>query len=158
MKQALKEFEEVNYFIRNAQSIHLEYICSAVVRTGSSGEEAFANSIIPWFQKQGRREKMNSYFLEMYNGSTFRKFFGDLPKFLVAYLRAKPQRVIFKDGSLIPGPVVDEINTVMDRLTETILWQSGDMMMIDNLRFLHGRRALEDARQRIFSHLSYLKT
>ncbi|GAB1539904.1 TauD/TfdA family dioxygenase [Scytonema sp. NUACC21] len=156
-KRAMEEFEEINYFVRDDRSIHMEYNCSAVVNTRTSSTKAFANSIIPWYHKQGRWEKIKSYLLEMYTNSTLGKFFGSLPQFLVTYLQARPQRVTFEDGSLIPDVVIDEINTIMDRLTGVIPWQSGDMVMIDNSRFLHGRRAFQDTRRQIYSHLSYLK-
>jgi alpha-ketoglutarate-dependent taurine dioxygenase len=42
-------------------------------------------------------------------------------------------------------------------LTGEISWQPGDLVMIDNSRFLHGRRAFNDDRRRIFALLSYLK-
>ena len=65
--------------------------------------------------------------------------------------------VTFEDGSPIPETVINEIKEIMNRLTEVILWQSGDLAMIDNSRFLHGRRAFKDTRRRILTTLSYLK-
>jgi hypothetical protein len=65
--------------------------------------------------------------------------------------------VTFEDGSPIPIPVINQIQEVMNKLTEVISWQSGDLVMIDNSRFLHGRRSFTDTRRRIFSLLSYLK-
>ncbi|MEH2267589.1 MAG: TauD/TfdA family dioxygenase [Nostoc sp.] len=156
-KRSLSELEGINYFIRDDQSIHMEYICSSVVKTRTSGKEAFANSIIPWYQKQGTWEKIKSSLLDTYSSSAFGKFFGSLPQFLVTYLQAKPQTVTFEDGSPITDVVIDEINTIMNRLTGVISWQTGDIVMIDNSRFLHGRRAFKDTRRQIFSHLSYLK-
>ncbi|MEH2178721.1 TauD/TfdA family dioxygenase [Nostoc sp.] len=156
-KRALSEFEGISYIVRDDQSIDMEYICSAVVKTRNSGEEAFANSIIPWYHKQGTWEKIKSYLLETYNSSTFGKLFGSLPQFLVTYLQAKPQTITFEDGSPITDVVMDEINTIINRLTGVIPWQTGDMVMIDNSRFLHGRRAFQDTRRQIYSHLSYLK-
>lgn len=64
--------------------------------------------------------------------------------------------VTFADGSLIPDAVIYEVKEVMDRLTEKIPWQAGDLAMIDNSKFLHGRRAFNDNRRQIFSTLSYL--
>lgn len=62
----------------------------------------------------------------------------------------------FEDGSPIPDKVLNEILKVMGRLTGEILWQVGDLVMIDNSRFLHGRRAFKDSRRQIFSTLSNL--
>jgi hypothetical protein len=62
----------------------------------------------------------------------------------------------FEDGSLIPDAVIEEIEKVMYSLTQEIRWKPGDLVMIDNSRFLHGRRAFSDNRRRLFSLLSYL--
>ncbi|MFN6470968.1 MAG: TauD/TfdA family dioxygenase [Nostoc sp. SerVER01] len=64
--------------------------------------------------------------------------------------------VTFEDGSPIPLVIINQIQEVMNRLTEVINWESGDLVMIDNSRFLHGRRSFTDTRRRIFSLLSYL--
>lgn len=47
------------------------------------------------------------------------------------------------DGSPLPSDVMDEIRSVTDRHTHEILWQAGDVAMIDNKRVMHGRRAYE---------------
>ncbi|MDF0552717.1 TauD/TfdA family dioxygenase [Kamptonema sp. UHCC 0994] len=62
----------------------------------------------------------------------------------------RTRKVIFEDDSPIPDAAIDEIKEVMDRLTIGISWQSGDLVMIDNSRFLHGRQAFTDSRRKIF--------
>ncbi|MBD1806832.1 TauD/TfdA family dioxygenase [Microcoleus sp. FACHB-SPT15] len=64
--------------------------------------------------------------------------------------------VFFEDGLPFPDEVIEEIQTVMNRLMEVIRWQSGDLVMIDNSRFLHGRTAFDDTKRQVFSALSYL--
>lgn len=66
------------------------------------------------------------------------------------------ESVIFENGSPIPDTVISEIEEVTDRLTEEIQWQVGDLVMIDNSRFLHGRRSFSDNQRLIFSIFSYL--
>jgi alpha-ketoglutarate-dependent taurine dioxygenase len=61
----------------------------------------------------------------------------------------RTRKVIFEDDSPIPDAAIDEIKEVMDRLTVAISWQSGDLVMIDNSRFLHGRQAFTDSRRKI---------
>lgn len=156
-KRALEEFEGVDYFIRDDLSIHMEYVCSAVVKTRFNEKYAFANSLISSYKRQGAWRKIKSHFLKMYSSSPLMQLFGELPEPLITYLKASPQRVIFDDGSLIPNVIINEINTVMNKITGVISWQSGDLVMIDNSRFLHGRRKFKDTRRQIFSHLSYLK-
>lgn len=68
----------------------------------------------------------------------------------------KSQEAIFDDGSRASDEVEAEIQKVLDRLTEEIPWQAGDLVMIDNSRFLHGRRAFNDQRRQIFTTLSNL--
>ena len=64
--------------------------------------------------------------------------------------------VTFEDDLPIPDAVIDEIEKVMNRLTEELSWQTGDLVIIDNSKLLHGRRAFNDNRRQIYSLLSYL--
>ena len=120
VKRTLDGLEGVSYQINSDQSVSLEYICSALVKTKYGNQHAFANSLI----------------------SEYKNPIGV---------------VTFEDGSPIPEAVINAIKDIMNRLTEVISWQAGDLAMIDNSRFLHGRRAFKDTRRRIFSTLSYLK-
>lgn len=63
-------------------------------------------------------------------------------------------RTTFADGSTIPAAVIQEIKHLHEKLTENIPWQAGDLAMIDNSRFLHGRRGFYDQQRRMFSLLS----
>ncbi len=63
---------------------------------------------------------------------------------------------IFEDGSKLPSEVADEIQKLYDKYTQEILWQAGDLAMIDNWRFMHGRRGFKDNQRRIYTTLSNL--
>ena len=65
--------------------------------------------------------------------------------------------VTFEDGSPIPSTVINQVKQVMNNCEEVISWQLGDLVMIDNSRFLHGRRSFGDRKRRIYSLLSYLR-
>jgi len=119
VKKTLDCIEGLSYRINEDQSVSLEYICSAVVKTKYGNKYAFANSLISEYKN---------------------------PKAVVT----------FEDGSPIPLGVINQIQEVMNRLTEVINWESGDLVMIDNSRFLHGRRSFTDTRRKIFSLLSYM--
>ncbi|MEM7770154.1 MAG: TauD/TfdA family dioxygenase [Cyanobacteria bacterium P01_A01_bin.37] len=120
VKKTLDSLEGVSYQINPDQSVSLEYVCSAVVKTRYHNHDAFANSLISEYKN--------------------------------------PRGVVtFEDGSPIPEAAINEIKEIMNRLTEVISWQFGDLAMIDNTRFLHGRRAFKDTKRRILSLLSYLK-
>ncbi|MDF5733643.1 MAG: TauD/TfdA family dioxygenase, partial [Rhizonema sp. PD38] len=68
----------------------------------------------------------------------------------------KTEEPIFEDGSRTPDEVVNEIEKVLNNLKEEIPWQAGDLVMMDNSRFMHGRSAFNDERRQIFSTLSNL--
>jgi alpha-ketoglutarate-dependent taurine dioxygenase len=63
-------------------------------------------------------------------------------------------KTTFEDNSDIPLDATHEIKQLQEKLTENIPWQAGDLVMIDNSRFSHGRRAFDDKQRRIFSLMS----
>ena len=63
-------------------------------------------------------------------------------------------RTTFVDDVEIPADVIQEIKQLQEQLTKEIPWQAGDLVMLDNSRFLHGRRAFQDKQRRIFSLMS----
>ncbi|MBL1201289.1 MAG: TauD/TfdA family dioxygenase [Nostoc sp. GBBB01] len=65
--------------------------------------------------------------------------------------------VTFANGSAIPVKVINEIQKILDDLIGFIPWMSGDLVMIDNSRFLHGRKSFNDKRRRIVTLLSDMK-
>lgn len=58
-------------------------------------------------------------------------------------------RIQFADNSIIPQFVLDEIKAAMDKHKLEVSWQKGDVVFIDNTRFLHGRNKIEDAKRSI---------
>jgi hypothetical protein len=118
-KQMLDSAEGVSYQIDEEQTVYLEYVCSAVVKTKYSNQDAFANSF--W-----------------------------------AYQK-KTEEAVFEDASRASDRVADEIEKVLEELTEELPWQAGDLAMIDNSRFLHGRREFNDKRRQVFTTISNLK-
>ncbi|MEC4813581.1 MAG: TauD/TfdA family dioxygenase [Scytonema sp. PMC 1069.18] len=118
VQRVLDNLEGVTYQINDDDSIRMEYVCSALVKTKYGHYDAFANSLLPLYQGTGK-----------------------------AY---------FADGSIISDEAIDEIKKVTDQLIEKIQWQSGDLAMIDNSRFMHGRKAFSDNQRQIFSTLGNL--
>ena len=47
------------------------------------------------------------------------------------------------DGKEIPKNILSEIETKANKLTYEHKWEKGDLLMIDNKRFMHGRRAFK---------------
>jgi alpha-ketoglutarate-dependent taurine dioxygenase len=65
---------------------------------------------------------------------------------------------LFEDRSQVPDAVLAAVKTVSDGLTAAIRWERGDLLMIDNSRFMHGRTAVRDAGERLIaSYFGYLR-
>ncbi|MEV0257602.1 TauD/TfdA family dioxygenase [Streptomyces sp. NPDC050732] len=64
----------------------------------------------------------------------------------------------FADGSPIPDAVIAEYSEVTEAVTEEIAWQDGDIVLIDNSRVMHGRRAITDPDRTILNAQSYARS
>ena len=63
----------------------------------------------------------------------------------------------FEDGSTVPTSLLDQIKEITDEITYPIAWQKNDMVMIDNTRFMHGRRkVLNPASRLVATYFGYL--
>ncbi|MBI1860423.1 MAG: TauD/TfdA family dioxygenase [Deltaproteobacteria bacterium] len=62
---------------------------------------------------------------------------------LIVEMDSEPQlkRRSLIDGTELPPEIRDEIKQVSDAKTREVAWQAGDLLMIDNKRAMHGRRA-----------------
>lgn len=64
-----------------------------------------------------------------------------------------PGRVAFEDGTPVPAGIMAEIKTAHEQLIDQIGWQPGDLLMLDNSRYMHGRRGFTDRNR---SHLTLM--
>jgi hypothetical protein len=64
----------------------------------------------------------------------------------------------FADGREIPQSALDQVADITEDLTEDIAWQNGDIVLIDNSRVMHGRRAIVDPRRTIVNAQSFVRT
>lgn len=62
----------------------------------------------------------------------------------------------FSDGVPIPDAAVRGVEEAMAGIEEAVCWRPGDLLMLDNSRYLHGRRPFRDRGRRIYSMLSFL--
>jgi alpha-ketoglutarate-dependent taurine dioxygenase len=91
-----------------------------------------------------------------------RPMFTDAPAFgnfllFARYCLGMTGFPLFEDGSQVPDSLVAAVKTVADGLTAPIQWQRGDLLMLDNSRFMHGRTAVRDAEERLIaSYFGYL--
>jgi alpha-ketoglutarate-dependent taurine dioxygenase len=58
--------------------------------------------------------------------------------------------VRMEDGSKIPQEAIDEVREVSGRVTREVKWNPADIVMIDNTRMMHGRRAFTDPKREIY--------
>lgn len=81
--------------------------------------------------------------------------FGNFALFARDYLK-RPNIPLLDDGEPIPESMLAPVREAANRLTIDIPWQAGDVVLLDNSRWLHGRRAIFDARnRRIATYFGY---
>jgi alpha-ketoglutarate-dependent taurine dioxygenase len=71
--------------------------------------------------------------------------------------RNRPNHPLLDDGQPVPEAWLQAIKAAGDRLMVAIDWRAGDLLMLDNTRFMHGRTAITDpGERRIASYFGYL--
>jgi alpha-ketoglutarate-dependent taurine dioxygenase len=65
----------------------------------------------------------------------------------VVGLENLPRNVYFADGASIPDAMFDEIRGVLGEQAVIFPWQSGDVLMLDNMRVSHGRTPFKGPRK-----------
>lgn len=64
---------------------------------------------------------------------------------------------LLEDFTPVPDAWVDDARAAANRVAVAVQWQRGDLLMIDNTRFMHGRNAIRDPGERqIASYFGYL--
>ena len=65
---------------------------------------------------------------------------------------------LLDDLTPVPEEWLQAIHTTGEALTAEVRWQAGDVLVLDNTRFMHGRRAIVDAAERtIATFFGYLR-
>ncbi|WP_415641448.1 TauD/TfdA family dioxygenase [Sphingomonas antarctica] len=82
-----------------------------------------------------------------------RPLFGDAPAFgnFLLFARFNNNRTGFPlldDGSVVPDEWLIEIKRVADAIAVPVTWQQGDVLILDNSRYMHGRTAITEAAER----------
>jgi alpha-ketoglutarate-dependent taurine dioxygenase len=72
-----------------------------------------------------------------------------------SYNYEKPN-ITFVGDEKIEANIMSEIVKVTEEMTEDIEWQDGEVLLIDNTRVMHGRRAILDPDRTIYNALSYI--
>ena len=63
---------------------------------------------------------------------------------LFVHLDSEPQLLsrTLSDGSQIPDNIYEEIKTQSEKIIYEHIWEKNDLLMVDNKRFMHGRKSL----------------
>jgi len=91
-----------------------------------------------------------------------RPMFADEPAFanfvlFSRFTRNRRNYPLLDDERPIPEAWLQAIRAAADEISAEVGWQRGDVLMIDNTRFMHGRTAILDASERrIASFFGYL--
>jgi alpha-ketoglutarate-dependent taurine dioxygenase len=73
------------------------------------------------------------------------------------FLRGMRNFPLLDTGEEVPEAWLQIVKSVSDRLTVQIDWQHGDLLILDNSRFLHGRTAVTEPNDRIIAtYFGYL--
>ena len=108
--------------------------------------------------------RINGHLVRAFNRPALhRPLFTDEPAFGSFLLFARYQNgrydfPILDDGYAVPHEWVEAVKEVSDRLTVPVKWRKGDLLMLDNSRFMHGRNAIVDTSERLIaSYFGYLR-
>lgn len=73
------------------------------------------------------------------------------------YFGGRSNFPVLDDGAPVPAAWMETIKALGDRLAAPIAWEKGDLVMLDNSRFMHGRTEITEPRQRLIaSYFGYL--
>jgi alpha-ketoglutarate-dependent taurine dioxygenase len=72
---------------------------------------------------------------------------------LLPSIQLNPDVLKFDDDSQITDELMGELNGIADKITTDICWNQGDILMIDNTRIMHGRKAFTDEKREIYIRL-----
>ena len=61
------------------------------------------------------------------------------------------------DGSPFPADVLAQIAERAEAQTRDVQWEAGDILLIDNSRYMHGRRAFTDPHRRILFRMGHVR-
>lgn len=93
-----------------------------------------------------------------------RPMFIDAPAFgnFLLFARFNNKRIgypLLDDGRPVPDPWLEAIRATGEELKAEVAWHPGDVLMLDNTRFMHGRTAIEEPGERLiatlFGYLSF---
>lgn len=127
---------DMNYDLRvnhDDGSIKMDYVSSALSGNGQDKPFCFINNVVALFMGESSFKK------GMLHAGIPRTESNDFPV-----------KVRMKDGSKIPRKIISEILTESKKLTIEHAWQTGDILLIDNTRIMHGRNSSYSSERKIY--------
>ncbi|VWX46968.1 TauD/TfdA family dioxygenase [Novosphingobium sp. 9U] len=105
------------------------------------------------------------YFFRKLHGEIVRIFtrpalhwpmFSDQPAFgnfllFARFNNRRPDFPLLDDGRPVPEPWLQAIRATAERVGVAVDWRKGDLLMLDNTRFMHGRTAITDPGERLIA-------
>jgi len=114
-------------------SINIDYVSSALSGNGKDKPFCFINNVVSLFMGEASFKRG--------------KLHAGIPR---TESNDFPVKVRMQDGSRIPRNIISEILTVSKKLTIEHTWQTGDILLIDNTRIMHGRNSSYSSERKIY--------
>lgn len=111
-----------------------------------------------WFRRVGN-QVLRGFLRPLLESTIFQNkpAFANFILFARDYLRLNNVPLL-DDGKAFPDEWLDVVRSTARKLTYAHAWQKGDVLIADNSRFMHGRRAIADpGERRIATYFGYLK-
>ena len=112
----------------------------------------------PYWFRRSARGIMRGFFRPALERPLFdeRPAFANFLLFARDFLRIR--HIPLLEGEIFDDEVVDVIRSTARSLTRSHRWMRGDVILLDNSRYMHGRRAIANAdERRIATYFGYLK-
>ncbi len=106
--------------------LHMRYTTTAITKSVFSGLESFAPNLLSHLPSVTHPSYRHQH---TYSNPTNQVYFGD--------------------GAPIEQDVIHELIDIVGRIGTAHRWQAGDLLVVDNTRFLHGRRMTVRSTKRV---------
>lgn len=122
---------------------HLKKVCELV--PGQRYELNSDNSVI------------SNYITSALNKSIFSSKKAFANSMMGPSVNYEPPKITWSDGSIISPDLLTEIINFSSKYTDELSWMEGDIVIVDNMRVMHGRRKVLDTKRKIYGGQSFLK-
>lgn len=133
----VEKLEDVFEFAHN-RGMLIERLQDNAIKISHSARAVLVdqnNSSLVWFNQA------NLYHvaaLDVRDRASLEEYFG---------IDGVPRNASFADGSPIPDSSIEKVNAAFQRHARAFAWLPGDILILDNLRFAHGRRPFRGQRK-----------